>query len=47
MRPWVNRKEIKNIYKNLNNKLIIDPYRVINFKNQKNRSNKYFTLGTN
>ena len=47
MRPWVNQKEIKNIYKNLNNKLIIDPYRVINFKDQKNRSNKYFTLGTN
>jgi len=47
MRPWVNRKEIQNIHKNLNNKLIIDPYRVINFKDQKNRSNKYFTLGTN
>ena len=47
MRPWVNQKEIKNIHKNLNNKLIIDPYRVINFKDQKNRSNKYFTLGTN
>jgi len=47
MRPWVNQKEIKNIHKNLNNKLIIDPYRVINFKDQKNKSNKYFTLGTN
>ena len=47
MRPWVNQKEIKNIHKNLNNKLIIDPYRVINFKDQKNRLNKYFTLGTN
>ena len=47
MRPWVNHKEIQNIHKNLNNKLIIDPYRVINFKDQKNRSNKYFTLGTN
>ena len=47
MRPWVNQKEIKNIYKNLNNKLIIDPYRVLNFKDKKNRSNKHFTLGTN
>ena len=47
MRPWVNQKEIKNIHRNLKNKLVIDPYRVINFKDQKKRSNKYFTLGAN
>jgi UDPglucose 6-dehydrogenase len=47
MRPWVNQKEIKNIHRNLKNKFVIDPYRVINFKDQKKRSNKYFTLGAN
>jgi UDPglucose 6-dehydrogenase len=47
MRPWINKKEIQNVYKNLKNKLVIDPYRVINFKDQKNILNKYFTLGTN
>ena len=47
MRPWINKKEIQNVYKNLKNKLVIDPYRVINFKDQKNILDKYFTLGTN
>tara|TARA_B110000438_G_scaffold299253_1_gene349076 strand:- start:360 stop:635 length:276 start_codon:yes stop_codon:yes gene_type:complete len=47
MRPWINQKEIKDIYKNLSNKLIIDPYRVINFNDKKDRLNKYFTIGKN
>ena len=47
MRPWINQKEIQNIYKNLSNKLIIDPYRVINFNNKKDKLNKYFTIGNN
>ena len=47
MRPWINKKEIQNVYKNLKNKLVIDPYKVINFKDLKNKLNKYFTLGTN
>lgn len=47
MRPWVNKKEIKNIYKNLNDKLVIDPHRLINSKYQKTLFKRYFTLGKN
>jgi len=47
MRPWTNQKEIKNIYNNLRKKLVIDPYGVINFKNQKSKLSKYFTIGKN
>ena len=45
MRPWKNKKSIEYIYKNLKNKIIIDPYRVIDFKNKKSKINKYFTMG--
>ena len=47
MRPWTNQKEINNIYNDLRKKFIIDPYGVINFKNQKNKLSKYFTIGKN
>lgn len=45
MRPWNLKKEIKNIYKYLRNKIILDPYRVIDFINRANKTNSYFTLG--
>lgn len=47
MRPWTNQKEINNIYNDLRKKFVIDPYGVINFKNQKNKLSKYFTIGKN
>ncbi len=45
MRPWNTKKEIKNIYKYLRNKIILDPFQVIDFLNIVNKTNSYFTLG--
>ena len=47
MRPWANQKEIKDIYINLSNKIVIDPYCIINFNMKKKKINKYFSLGKN
>lgn len=46
MRPWSNKNEINNIYQNLTDKIVIDPYGIINFE-KKIKIKKYFRIGTN
>ena len=44
MRPWANNKEINSKYKIFNQRIIIDPYRVMNDKKTFKKDN-YFTIG--
>jgi len=45
IRPWTNKKEIEKISKASENKFIIDPFRMVQLKNNNKNIKKYFTIG--
>ena len=45
MRPWTNFREIQNVSKIIRNKIVIDPYGVIDAGYKENKIKKYFTIG--
>ena len=45
IRPWTNKKEIEKISKASENKFIIDPFRMVQLRNNNKNTKKYFTIG--